>query len=64
MIDHILEASLENHQVIVIIYQKGNEITKRKIRVIRITDNDVEAYCYLRGQIRHFKKENILSASF
>lgn len=64
MIDHILKASLENNQVITIIYQKGSEITKRNIRVLKITDDAIEAYCYLRRQVRRFKKDNILSAAF
>ena len=62
MFDHVLKASLEKHQVITIMYQKGNEFTKRKIKVTGINDNGIEAYCYLRHQVRHFKKDNILAA--
>jgi predicted DNA-binding transcriptional regulator YafY len=64
MIDHILKASLENNMVITIIYQKGSEITKRNIRVLKITDDSIEAYCYLRHQVRRFKRSSILSAAF
>ncbi len=46
-----------------IIYQKGNEITQRKIRVMEVTDDYVRAWCYLRNQPRVFRRENILSAS-
>ena len=63
MIDYVLKISAENHQVITIIYQKGNDITKRNIKVIKLIDEDIEAYCYLRHQVRHFKKDNILAAS-
>lgn len=62
MLDYVLETSLEKHQVITILYQKGNEFTKRKIRVTGIKGNGIEAYCYLRHQVRHFKKDNILAA--
>lgn len=63
MVDYILETSLEMHQVITIMYQKDGQITKRNVRVTNINDKYVEAYCYLRHQVRHFKRENILAAS-
>jgi predicted DNA-binding transcriptional regulator YafY len=63
MIDYVLKTSLERHQVATIIYQNGEDITKRDIRIIKIENDYVEAYCYLRHQIRKFKIDNILSAS-
>lgn len=63
MYDYILKRALEDHKIISIMYQKGNELTQRNIKIIKIKDNDIEAYCYLRHQIRHFKKENILAAT-
>lgn len=62
MFDYELKTSLKEHKIITIMYQKNNEITQRNIKVIKIDKDDVEAYCYLRHQIRHFKKENILAA--
>lgn len=64
MFDNVLKTSLATHKVITIMYQKGNEFTKRNIKVIKIKDNDIEAYCYLRRQVRHFKKDNILAAMY
>jgi predicted DNA-binding transcriptional regulator YafY len=64
MNDYELKTSLSGHKVITIIYQKNEEITQRKIKVLKINDNDIEAYCYLRKQIRHFKKENILATQY
>lgn len=61
MYDYVLRTSLTAHKIITIMYQKGNEITQRNIRVLRINDKDIEAYCYLRHEIRHFKIENILA---
>ena len=63
MIEYVLKISAENHQVITIIYQNGKDITERNIKVIKLKDKDIEAYCYLRHQVRHFKKDNILAAS-
>ncbi len=64
IIDYILYASLETHCTITIMYQKGDEITQRDIRVIGFKNGNVEAYCHLRHQIRIFKKDNILAAAF
>ena len=62
--EHVLKSSLDTHKSITIIYQKEKEITQREVKVLKIKDNDIEAYCYLRRQIRHFKKENILAAQY
>jgi len=64
MVDHVLKSSLQDHRIVTIMYQRGKEITKRNIRIMKLMDDDVEAYCYLRRQIRHFKKENILAAMY
>lgn len=63
MFDYILKTSLSSKRVVTIIYQKGNEITERKVRVISIKENEIIAYCYLRHEYRHFKKDNILAAT-
>lgn len=62
MIDYVLQTSLENHEEVTIIYQKGKDFTERKIKVTVIKPDVIEAYCYLRHQRRVFKKDNILSA--
>jgi predicted DNA-binding transcriptional regulator YafY len=64
MVDYVLKHALEDHQVVTIMYLRGAEITERKIKISKIKENDIEAYCYLRHQIRHFKKDNILSAMY
>ncbi|KOA19674.1 hypothetical protein CLHOM_17630 [Clostridium homopropionicum DSM 5847] len=64
MYDRVLKASLEEQRIIIILYLKGNEITQRTIKVLKITDDDVQAYCFLRKQIRRFKKNNILAADY
>jgi predicted DNA-binding transcriptional regulator YafY len=64
MIDYFLRASLERNKTICIMYLKGNEITKRNIKVLNIDNENIKAFCFLRNQKRIFKIENILSASF
>jgi hypothetical protein len=64
VINHILKASFDRSITISIMYQKGNEITQRKIKVLAIEDNCIKAFCYLRNERRVFKIENILSAGF
>ncbi|MCM8709828.1 hypothetical protein M2651_02170 [Clostridium sp. SYSU_GA19001] len=64
MVNHILKASYERNLIITIMYQKGNDITMRNIRVLEIKEDRIMAYCYLRRENRVFKKENILSAAF
>lgn len=63
MVDHVLRTSLEKKSIITIMYLKGNEITKRNVKVLEIDDEFIRAYCYLRKQNRIFKKDNILSAA-
>jgi hypothetical protein len=62
MIDYVLNTSLERQCLITIVYQKGEEITRRNIKVLEIDGNNIKAYCYLRHQNRLFKKENIMAA--
>lgn len=64
MYDNYLKASLEAHKAINIMYMKNSEITQRKIKVLKIRDEDIEAFCYLRHGIRHFRKENILAVEY
>jgi predicted DNA-binding transcriptional regulator YafY len=64
MYDNFLKTSMEGHKAINIMYMKNTEITQRKIKVLKIKDNDIEAYCYLRHGIRHFRKDNILAVEY
>lgn len=55
--------SIENKEKIMIYYvDQENNITQRFIRVIRINEGSIVAYCYWRKQVRTFSLENILSA--
>lgn len=59
----VLRRSVETKQKIVVFYMDGNQqITQRFIRVLKMDDTRVLAYCYYRKGVRTFKRENILSA--
>jgi predicted DNA-binding transcriptional regulator YafY len=64
MIDKVLEASAINNRAITIVYAADNTLTKRNIRVLEIREKEIQVYCYLRKQIRTFKKDNILAAEY
>lgn len=64
MDEYMLKKSLLDHKIVTIVYQRGKEITQRDIRIMKLMDKDVEAYCYLRHQVRHFKKDNILAIMY
>lgn len=59
----VFKCSMETKQKIVVFYMDGNQqITQRFIRVLKMDDTLVLAYCYYRKSVRTFKRENILSA--
>lgn len=62
--DKVLRLSLELNKPVVIMYMGKNGISRRKIRVIRMEEKRVYAYCYLREANRYFIFDNILSAQF
>jgi len=63
MLDYVLSYSLGEHKPIDIIYMKGMEITKRRIKVFKMDEEIVKAIDLEKGAIRTFKKSRILSAS-
>lgn len=62
MIDHVINYSLDNRKPIDIIYMKGMEITRRRIRVFKIEKDLIKAIDMEKGVIRSFKRDFILSA--
>ncbi|QCR33104.1 transcriptional regulator [Lysinibacillus sp. SGAir0095] len=52
---------LERNQVIEMMYiAKNGEISKRRIKVTKITDDSFSAYCFLKHATRTFIIENVL----
>ncbi|HZX47155.1 MAG TPA: hypothetical protein VFF83_07770 [Clostridia bacterium] len=64
MLDYILRMAEETGKRLTIIYSNGECITGREIRVVEIGRDHILAYCYLRNQMRTFKKAEILAAAF
>ncbi|WP_096274538.1 hypothetical protein [Paucisalibacillus globulus] len=59
----IFQHSINTKQKIVIYYiDSSNNLTERIIRVIKMNEEQIVAYCYWRKKIRTFKIENVLSA--
>lgn len=55
--------SIENSEKIIMFYiDCNNKVTQRFVRVLKMNDTHILAYCFYRKQIRTFKLENILSA--
>ncbi|GGC81220.1 hypothetical protein GCM10007216_09700 [Thalassobacillus devorans] len=63
-IDNILSRAKEDGKTIELIYlSKGNDFTHRVVKVLRVNEEEILAFCYIRRQVRRFKKANILSAA-
>ncbi|KPH76060.1 WYL domain-containing protein [Oceanobacillus caeni] len=59
----LFQRSIDNKEKIIIFYMdSNNQVTERYIRVLKLHDNYILAYCYYRKQVRTFKLDNILSA--
>lgn len=62
---YLLKKAEETKIPIQIIYiNNKNQITQRVIKVSKVTDTSVKAYCYRKRQFRTFKLENVLSVGF
>jgi len=62
MIEFVLKNAELSKMPIMIVYQKGSEITLRKIKVKRINNDIIQAYCFKKRGIRNFKRQNVLAA--
>lgn len=61
MKDEITKA-MQHNQIIDIIYMaKDRTFTKRRVKLIKIAGDTVQAYCFTRHAKRTFKFENILA---
>lgn len=62
VLEKVLKLSIELGKPIIIIYMGKKGISRRKIKLIRIEDKRIYAYCFLREKYRYFVIDNILSA--
>lgn len=61
MVGYIEKAARTGRKVNIIYVSQSGVMTKRVIRVFSYTDEKVVAYCYMRNEIRTFKRNNILA---
>lgn len=55
--------SINNKEIIIIFYiNNEHKVTQRFVRVLKMNENHILAYCYYRKQVRTFNLDNILSA--
>ena len=60
--DGLLLRSIEENIPLEMIYlSKDQQISQRKMVVKEVNDEYIRAYCFLRKQVRTFRRENILS---
>jgi len=58
----IILKSMQLNQIVEMIYINNNgEISKRRVKVLRVEGNTFKAYCFLRNTKRTFKVENVLA---
>ena len=56
-----IERSMKYNQLLDMIYMDNNGgITKRRVKLLKVTEDSFQAYCYLRGSRRTFKADNVL----
>lgn len=54
--------SMKTNQLAEMIYMKNNgEISKRRVKVLRVSKDSFQAFCFLRGTKRIFKIDNVLA---
>lgn len=57
-----LSKALKRNQLVDMIYvSKSNEITKRRVKLIKLTDNSFHAFCFNRNAKRTFAIDNVLA---
>jgi predicted DNA-binding transcriptional regulator YafY len=59
---HILRKCFRNKRTVTIVYMDHNErITQRNIRILRLDEHYVHAYCLLRKMVRTFDLHGLLA---
>jgi len=57
-----IKRSMKYNQVLDMIYMDNDGgITKRRVKLLKITEDSFQAYCYLRGSKRTLKVDNVLA---
>lgn len=61
MKEQLWKVFVRNQLVDMMYIAKSGEITKRRIKVTKISDDSFSAYCFLKHSKRTFKIENVLA---
>lgn len=57
-----IKKAMQHNQIVDVMYMaKNGVITKRRIKLIKIIGDTVQAYCFIRHAKRTFKIDNILA---
>jgi predicted DNA-binding transcriptional regulator YafY len=63
MVDFVLRRAVQSGKRIQLIYlDQNHRLTHRFVRVLKLTDDKVMAFCYLRRKPRWFERARILAA--
>ena len=61
MRDQLVKAMQHNKIVNMMYLAKSGEITKRRIKIIKIAGDKFQAYCFVKGAKRTFLIDNVLA---
>lgn len=57
-----IERAVRRSQTVDIIYiDKSSQVTKRRVKMLKLDKQSVITYCFIRRSIRRFKIDNILA---
>ena len=58
---NLINSMERNYRVEIVYLAKDGAVSKRKVKVIQVSDKSFRGYCYLRKSSRTFKYDNILA---
>ena len=61
MRDQLVKAMQHNQIVNMMYLAKSGEITKRRVKIIKIAGDKFQAYCFVKGAKRTFLIDNVLA---
>lgn len=62
MMRKTIERAVRRSQTVDIIYiDKSSQVTKRRVKMLKLDKQSVITYCFIRRSIRRFKIDNILA---
>ncbi|MDQ0350710.1 putative DNA-binding transcriptional regulator YafY [Alkalibacillus filiformis] len=60
--NQLFQKSLQDRRKLEMVYMDSkNNITQRTVRIVKMDDDRILAFCYTKKKVRSFKKENILA---